>query len=468
MKTALLAAALAALAAQAHAQDMSAMPGMDMPAPDQHSPTSEGQGPTGPHAGHDMSGMDMSGMSGMDHSTATATDDAAPMAGMDHAMTSALGPFPMSRDGSGTAWQPDASPHMGAMGMHGDWMTMSHALINVVYSDQGGPRGDHKAFLAGMVMGMAQRPLGAGTLGLRVMLSPDPFMGAKGYPLLLAAGESADGATALVDRQHPHDLFMELSASYSLPVGQDGSVFLYGGLPGEPAYGPPSFMHRIAALDSPEAPITHHWLDSTHITFGVLTAGYIQGDWKVEASRFRGREPDEKRYDIETGALDSTAARISWNPGPNWSLQTSWADIKSPEALEPDHDESRLSLSAAYARRLEGSGMLAATLAAARKDKSPGPVLWGYLAEAAWMPNDAWTLFTRAEQIDADELSGVHGAPAVTVAKISVGAIHDWTIRPGVKLGIGGLVSGFDIPSPLKASYGEPSAGMVFVRLKVG
>jgi hypothetical protein len=161
-------------------------------------------------------------------------------------------------------------------------------------------------------------------------------------------------------------------------------------------------------------------------------------------------------------------ARISWNPGPNWSVQASWADIKSPEALEPDHDEARVSTSLAYVKRLDGGGLLAATLAVARKDKQPGPILWGYLAEAAWAPNAAWTLFGRAEQIDADELTGLHGAPPVTVAKLSVGAIHDWTLRPGVKLGIGGLVSAFDIPAPLKGSYGEPSAGMVFVRLKVG
>ncbi|MBP7650919.1 MAG: hypothetical protein KA744_13825 [Phenylobacterium sp.] len=457
MKSILLAAtATLALSSAAHAQDPHA--GHDMGG--QHAPTGDGQGPAGPHAAHDMGGM------------AAPAADAAPehyeheMLSMGH--RSALGAFPMSRDGSGTAWQPDASPHMGAMGQHGEWMTMSHALLNVVYSDQGGPRGDDKAFLAGMVMGMAQRPLGAGTLGLRAMLSPDPFMGAKGYPLLLAAGESADGKTPLIDRQHPHDLFMELSASYSLPVGERGSLLLYGGLPGEPAYGPASFMHRLSALDSPEAPITHHWLDSTHITFGVLTAGYVQGDWKIEASRFRGREPDEKRYDIETGALDSTAARVSWNPTRNWSLQASWADIKSPEALEPHHDEIRFSASGAYVRRLDSGGLIAATLAVSQKNRQPGPILWGYLAEAAWAPNDAWTLFTRAEQIDADELAGGHGSPPVTVGKLSVGVVRDWQVRPGVKLGLGGLVSAFDIPGALGTSYGEPSAGMVFVRLKVG
>ena len=173
------------------------------------------------------------------------------------------------------------------------------------------------------------------------MLSPDPFMGKRGYPLLLAAGETADGVTPLVDRQHPHDLFMELSATYAWQAGEGSSAFVYAGLPGEPAFGPPAFMHRPAAMMSPEAPITHHWLDSTHISFGVVTAGWVQGRWKLEASQFTGREPDEDRYDIERPRMDSTALRASWNPGDNWSLQASWADVESPEQLEPEVDEER-------------------------------------------------------------------------------------------------------------------------------
>src|SRR5690606_6263767 len=121
----------------------------------------------------------------------------------------------------------------------------------------------------------------------------------------------ADGVAPLVDRQHPHDLFMELSASYSRPLSDRSSVFAYVGLPGEPAFGPPAFMHRMSAMDSPEAPITHHWLDSTHIVFGVATLGYAQDDWKVEVSGFRGREPDQDRYDIEEPDLDSIAFRVS-------------------------------------------------------------------------------------------------------------------------------------------------------------
>src|SRR5947209_6366946 len=149
-----------------------------------------------------------------------------------------------------------------------------------------------KSFAAGMVMGMAQRPLGeAGTLGFRAMLSPDPFMGTNGYPLLFATGETANGRTPLIDRQHPHDLFVELSGSYSYRLSETEAAFLYFGLPGEPALGPPAFVHRFSGIDIPEAPITHHWLDSTHITYGVLTAGYVPDKVKAEDSGFRGREP---------------------------------------------------------------------------------------------------------------------------------------------------------------------------------
>src|SRR5207248_8521816 len=153
----------------------------------------------------------------------------------------------------------------GIHGQVGEWSTMWHSDLNLVYDQQGGPRGGDKAFVNGMLMGMAERPLGDGTLGVRAMLAPDPFVGKSGYPLLLASGETADGKTPLIDRQHPHDFVMELSASISQSIGK-ASVFLYGGLPGEPAFGPPAFMHRESILDSPEAPITHHWLDSTHIT----------------------------------------------------------------------------------------------------------------------------------------------------------------------------------------------------------
>jgi hypothetical protein len=319
-------------------------------------------------------------------------------------------------------------------------------------------------------MASARRDIGErGTLNLRAMLSPDPFMGANGYPLLFAAGETADGVEPLVDRQHPHDLFMELSASYSHRIGENASVFVYGGLPGEPAFGPPAFMHRMAAMDSPEAPITHHWFDSTHITFGVVTAGVVVSDWKLEASQFRGREPDEDLYDIETGDLDSTAARVSWNPTQNLALQASWADIESPEALEPDEDEERWSVSGIYTQRIGEHGWWSTTLAFSNKERSDGVSLDAWLAEAAWHPNDQWTVFARGEAIETDELGAVHHGPVEDVQRVSLGAIRDFRINESTVFGVGVVAQQHFASDALEPLYdGDPQGAMAFVRLKIG
>jgi hypothetical protein len=391
------------------------------------------------------------------------------MAGMSHAMTGALGAYPMSREASGTAWQPDSAIHGGVHGAVGDWALMGHAMLNGVYDWQGGPRGGERGFVSGMLMGSARRDFAGGSvLQLRAMLSPDPLMGRRGYPLHLAAGESADGVTPLVDRQHPHDLFMELSASYSVRLGETSSLFLYGGLPGEPAFGPPAFMHRMSIMDSPEAPITHHWLDSTHITFGVVTAGLIVGDVKVEASRFHGREPDQKRYDIETGPLDSTAVRLSWNPTRELSLQASWAHLVSPEQLEPDENQTRWSASAIYTRPLGAGGWWSTTLAWGRR--SSGGEDFDALALESAVSLADWTLFGRAEYARQNELLfvGGHHGPAFDVAKVSLGALRDFRLAGHVRLGIGGLYALNFVPRQLEALYGgDPRGAMLFVRLKI-
>lgn len=375
-------------------------------------------------------------------------------------MTGALGPYDASREASGTAWQPDASVHGGVHLMAGDWMLMGHALIDGVYDWQQGTRGGDKGFVSGMVMGMARRPAGPGMLQVRAMLSPEPIMGARGYPLLLAAGESADGATPLVDRQHPHDLFMELSASYSLPLSGRGSAFVYAGLPGEPAFGPPAFMHRASIMDSPEAPITHHWLDSTHVSFGVVTAGLTLGAVKLEASRFNGREPDRHRWDIETGALDSTALRLSWNPNRNLALQASWAHLVSPEQLAPAQNSTRWSASAIYTRPLGAHGWWSTTLAWGRRDGDDAFAL----ESAAGL--GAWTLFTRAEYAENDELA--LAGPAYHVGKVSLGAIRDFRVAPHVRLGLGALYALNFVPTALEPAYsGDPRGAMLFLRLRI-
>jgi hypothetical protein len=289
-------------------------------------------------------------------------------------------------------------------------------------------------------------------------------MGPRGYPLLLASGETADGVNHLVDRQHPHDLFMELAATYSHPLTDDATVFFYGGLPGEPAFGPPAFMHRASSADSPEAPISHHWLDSTHITFGVLTAGVVAGRWKLDASAFRGREPDQHRYDIEGPRLDSVSARLSFNPSQEWALQASWAKLSSPEALDPNQDEERVSVSAIYTRRFGASGAWNSTAAWGRKMLRPGPVLDAWLLESAVAPNKNWTFFGRAERVETAELApGIH-----TVGKLSLGAIRDLAVTEHIRIGIGALTSAYAIPKALKTGYADPKSAMLFLRLKVG
>jgi hypothetical protein len=299
------------------------------------------------------------------------------------------------------------------------------------------------------------------------MLSPDPLMGPSGYPLLLASGETANGRDRLIDRQHPHDLFMELSASVSQPIGKNGSVFLYGGLPGEPAFGPPAFMHRESIMDSPEAPITHHWLDSTHITFGVLTAGLIVGQFKVEASRFNGREPDQHRWDIETGPLDSMSVRLSWNPTRTLALQGSWAHLVDPEQLEPGVNQNRLSASALWADDIASGWHAAATLAWGRKS-SEGHNDDGVALEGS-LKHSQWTFFGRGEWIENRELVQGQDRPAFKVGKASIGALRDFRVADHLSLGAGGLFSLNFVPNGLAPLYGghNPTGAMAFIRLKL-
>ncbi len=405
------------------------------------------------HEGHGMESMPDMAMPADDMPTI-------PMIGM-RMDEGILGAYPATRDASGTAWQPDLAVHNGLHRMSGDWMFMLHADFTGIYDTQSGPRGDEKTFLAGMVQASARRDFAGGTLNLRAMLSPDPFMGKSGYPLLLAGGETADGVTHLVDRQHPHDLVMELSASYSQRLSQDDSVFFYAGYPGEPALGPGAYMHRASALDNPAAPISHHWLDSTHIAFGVATLGYVRGGWKFEVSQFTGREPDQRRFDFDRARFDSTSARVTYNPDAHWSLQASWAHIKSPEQLDPTVNENRFTASATHIVNL-GTGSLATTLAFGNKDLSDGTNLSALLLESEYKPAELWTVFARAEWKQDEEL----GTARAEVGELSLGALRDFRIAEHVKLGLGASYTFALVPDSLTPSYGSsPGGTLVFTRL---
>jgi hypothetical protein len=384
-------------------------------------------------------------------------------------MAGQLGGYAMMRDASGTSWQPDSTPMEGVSWSAGGWTGMVHGYADLILDHQGGPRGGDKTFSESMLMVMAQHPLGQGVLTLRSMVSLDALMGKGGYPLLLQTGETADGVHPLVDRQHPHDLVMELAAVYSAPLGPGASAFVYIGYPGEPALGPPAFMHRFSGMDDPAAPITHHWLDSTHITFGVVTAGLVRGAWKLEGSVFNGREPDQNRWNFDPLRLDSYAGRLSFNPTPDWALQVSYGVLKSPEQLTPDVSQRRFTASASYNRPL-AHGNWQTTLAFGRNADRPGHTLDALLLESA-ASLGRHTLFARAETVQKDDLFDAPSPLAgriFRVSELTLGYVYNLPLAPHLALGLG-LQGTLDAtPAALDAAYGDTPGGvMPFLRLAV-
>lgn len=415
-----------------------------------------------PAAADDMSDMDMADMPGMD------------MPGMKMApMTGALGAYPMTRDGTGTSWQPDSSPMDGWMSMHGPWSLMLSGEGTLVYDDQGGPRGGSKTFFESMVMGMASRPLDGGTLSLHGMVSLDPTMGKGGYPLLLQTGETADGKTPLVDRQHPHNFIDELSVAYAHPITPAVSGFAYLAYPGEPALGPVTFLNRFSGMINPEAPIDHHWLDSTHVTFGVATAGLvIAKTLKLEVSDFTGREPDQERWGFNPARFDSGSWRLTWNPTPDLSMQVSQGWLHSPEQLTPNLDQRRTTASVTWNRpykALGRAGNWQTTVAWGRNVEVPGRTLDAYLVESATSLGPH-TVFARGEQADKDDLFQAPNPladQAFRVRKLSLGYAYTLEGARHVLIDLGGLVSVYGLPTALKPAYGsDPHALMLFTRAR--
>lgn len=415
----------------------------------------------------------MQDMPAMDHAPPPDHDKPATTAGPnmsampDHDMSAMPMPMPMTMTtngpaaGSGTARLPQAEGMM--MGPHlraGGWTVMLHGYAWGTYSNQGGPRGDEKAFVTSMAMAEGSRALSPSTdLQLRAMLSLDPLMGARGYPNLFATGETA-GGVPLVDRQHPHDLFMELSARVDTDIDGRRRAFFYGGPVAEPALGPSAFMHRRSARLNPEAPITHHWFDSTHITYGVVTAGVAGPRWQVEASAFRGREPDEQRYDIETPKLDSYSARVTWTPTPNIAASISHGFLKEPEAIHPGENERRTVATLSYA-----DTALAVTGAWSHKQVGH-QASNAFLAEANYDLTPRNTLFGRVESVDNSEL--LETGIAYRVTKATLGYAYSLPVGP-FALALGGSGSLYAKPAALDAVYGDaPKSFTLFAKLSLG
>jgi hypothetical protein len=419
------------------------------------------------HGGHDMVAHEAHGLG------ATRGHDRAEMSMEQMAMPSSIDlADPMSRESSGTSWVPDSTPMYGRMFMFGNDMLMVHGGIFPRYTNVSTRRGDDRIDGANWAMAMYSHPLGENAqLGFRAMMSLDPLTeGGRGYPLLLQTGETWRDQ-ALHDRQHPHDLFDELSVTYSQKFAHDLSSYVYLGYPGEPALGPPTFMHRLSAMDDPDAPIAHHWQDSTHVTFGVATVGAVWKNVKAEGSIFTGREPDENRYDFDRPRFDSYSGRISWNPTQNLALQFSHGYIKSPEALEPDAKRHRTTASAIYNLAIGPDSNWSNSFVWGQNHDTHEGTTGSFLVETNYQRGKD-TIYARWERVEKSGHELVLDEPdnerIFPVSAYSIGYVRDLSHGGGVDVGLGGQFTINDMPDSLERYYGNdlPYSFEVFFRIR--
>jgi hypothetical protein len=391
------------------------------------------------------------------------------------------------REASGTAWLPDRTPMQGVMRQAGGWDVMidGHVFVQYLYEatdrHRTGGASRHQGSSANWGMVMARRTAGAGRIGLRAMLSAEPWTVADcGFLNLLATGEVCEGDT-IHDRQHPHDLLMELAADYERPIGQSLHWQLYGGLSGEPALGPVAFSHRPSAAPNPMAPISHHWLDSTHVTFGLVTTGISGARWKAEMSVFNGREPDAARANLDLAPLDSVSGRVWFLPSDQLAIQVSSGylhEAETPIGSQPPTSLTRTTASATWHRVVRGSDLWATTVA---YGVNSGPEIvegdahdmttHAVLAESAVTLSDRHTWFGRFEVVGkpAESLHAHEYTTRVfTVGKLEAGYV--WSMQPWrhVVASIGVVGSANMVPPDLVSRYGNrivPGIG-VFLRLR--
>ncbi len=366
---------------------------------------------------------------------------------------------PMTREGSGTSWIPDSSPMYGRMFMFGEDMLMLHGGIFPRYTNVSTRRGDDRIDAPNWIMAMYSHPLGDSTqIGGRLMMSLDPLTEqGRGYPLLFQSGESWHDQP-LHDRQHPHDLFDELSFSLSQKFEHDLSAYVYFGYPGEPALGPPAFMHRPSAMDDPDAPIGHHWQDSTHITFGVATGGLQWSNIKIEGSIFTGREPDEDRYDFDRPRFDSYSGRLSWNPTRNLALQVSYGYIKSPEALEPDLKRHRTTASIIYNLPLGHDSNWSNTFVWGQNHDTGEGKTQSFLVESNYQrgPNTVYLRWERVEKSGHElVLKPFDESEIFPVSGYSLGYVRDLSHGKGIDVGLGTQFTINNRPDTLDRYYGD-------------
>ena len=395
-----------------------------------------------------------------------ASHDMQNMSGMDMSKNEELPTHLMS----GTHLEPASIPAPMWMKHVGPWMLMAHGNLFLTGNFQGGRRGLDRFESTNWLMLMEHRKVGAGVLEFHQMLSAEPgTLPAGGSPQIFQTGETYKGLP-LIDKQHPHDLFGELTAQYTLPLNEHVSWSIYGGPVGEPALGPVAFMHRASAAEIPTAPLGHHLQDSTHISYGVVTTGFKVGKFKLEGSAFNGREPDENRLNFDFSALDSWAARLSFAPARNWAAQYSFGRLIHPEALEPQNI-NRQTASITYNRPL-ARGNWASTLIWGQNDKRVVKTTQeSFLLESVLNFMERNYSYTRLELVDKDELQGAFVPPDRTfrIGAYTFGGVRDLIHNPKLQLALGADVTFYSKPDALNQAYGDhPVSTKLFLRIRPG
>jgi hypothetical protein len=379
---------------------------------------------------------------------------------------------------SGTSQNPESWPMPMIMTHFGNWNTMFMGIGFLSDIQQSGPRGGDKLYSPNWLMASAEHRAGEnGAFQAELMLSLEPAtVTDRRYPLLFQTGETAYGVP-LVDAQHPHNFIMALGFHYVRQLGEDTTLDVYLAPVGDPALGPIPYPHRASAMELPEAPISHHWQDSTHIADDVVTVGITHKKIKVEASGFYGSEPGENRWIIQAGPINSWSTRLWYFPGANWAAQVSVGRLAHPEALEPG-DQVRMTASLHYTKPMAGSSWSSSLIWGRNHSTATFRNLNSYLAESVVPVHRKNFITGRFELVDKDELFA--GEPEIEqrldvqygstfrIGAYTMGYTRDIDLLRHVETGVGANFTAYSLPDAIKPYYGNhPVGGNIFVRFRL-